>query len=311
MAVAASLNVNLTATSGQFTSTMTKATKTMQIVGATATGIGRAVKGLVVAAAAKKAFNFITHAVGDIHDLAEGAEKAGFSLSKMDRVKLGSAQVAAEKISGAFDNMKLQLVSGLTPAIQFVAEAMTSFTNQSINGFSLMEIAGRAAGAVVILIGKSWQTSAKLMAQAMVPVAEATAGVAAMIAETSMKFMDIAGASKYAKIAERAGRLAESLKGIDASLKWDEILSWPEFKATATGIQMEAKKIKEIMAPKAISAGSQESALFDFKRRETAMRAKQDPRQQAAEKQVALLGKIDRGIARLIQIQGETTVVNA
>jgi len=312
MAVAASLNVNLTATSGQFTSTMTKATKTMQTVGATATGIGRAVKGLVVAAAVKKAFNFITHAVGDLEDLATSAEKAGFGLSKIERDKLGTAQVAAEKMSGAFDKMKLQLVAGLAPAIQHTAEIMTWFTNQSVIGLSAMELVGKAVGVAVIIAGKTFQGGIKLIAKGLVPIAETVAGITAAIAEAAVAMGDIETGSKFAKFSIEAGKAAQDLKGIDASVDWDKIFSWPELKITSSNIQSEAKKIKDLEAPKAIGFGSQESALFDFKRRESMIRSKQEKDgQKPADKQLGVLNTIHRDLVRLIQLQGETTVLTA
>jgi hypothetical protein len=310
MAIAASLNVNLTATSGAFTSTMNKAGKTMQSVGAAATGVGRLVKGFVVAAVVKKAFNFVTHAIGDVEKLAESAAKVGVSFSAINLAKLGTVQKDSANITGLFDAMKLQLLTGLAPAIQFVSDAFAKLTSTTIGGFTLMEIYGKGVATVVIVIGKAFQVVAKLMVKALIPVAEAVAGLSVMIAEAATKMGQTGIASKFQRIAGQAGAIGQSLQGIDASLKWEEIFSWPEFKATAAGIQMEAKKIKEITAPESIGFGSQASALFDFRKREAA-RAKQDPKQQAADKQVAILGKIDRGIARLIQLQGETTVVNA
>lgn len=296
MAVAASLNVNLTATSGQFTSTMTKATATMQKVGSSATAISRAVRGFATVAIARRAFGFITHAVGDVESLAKSAEHAGYALSKMERTKLGSSQLAAEKVSGAFDKMKLQLVAGLGPAIQKTSELMTWFTSQGVNGFSLMELAGRAVGAGVIVIGKGFQITAKIMSKALAVVSDAVAGLSLLISDAADALGDFETAATFrdsATIAEQVGR---DLRSIDASLDWKEIFSWPEFKATADDIIKTKQKIE---APTAIGFGSQESALLDNRRRESMLRAVQNRQQKPDDKQAALLTSIKGLLAKI------------
>lgn len=311
MAIAASLNVNLTATSGQFTSTMTKAAGTMKKVGTTASLVGRTVKGFIAASAAKKAFNFISHAVGDLTELAKTAEAAGFSLSKMERIKLGTAQVDADRLGAAFAKMKLQFIAGLAPAIQHTAELMTWFTNTTVAGFSLMELAGKSVGAVIIVIGKSIQITAKLMAKSLIPFAEAIAGISVSISELAMKFGDLKTATKFADIAEKAGKIGQSLQTIDGQLDWDKIFDWPDFKVKANDIKMEAKAVKkELEIPQGIKLGTGADAIFGYRQKQMRADAKNNP-QAAANKQVQLITETNRKLAELIRLQSETTVVTA
>lgn len=311
MAIAASLNVNLTATSGQFTSTMTKAAGTMKKVGTTASLVGRTVKGFIAASAAKKAFSFISHAVGDLTELAKTAEAAGFSLSKMQKLKLGTAQMDAVKLGAAFAQLKLQFVSGLAPAIQYVTGLFARLTNTTIAGFSLMELAGKSVGAVIVIIGKSIQITAKLLAKALTPFAEAIAGIAVSIAELATKFGDLKTATKFAEIAEKAGKIGQSLKTIDGQLDWEDIFAWPEMKVMANEVKMEAQAVKkELEIPQGIKLGTGADAIFGYKQKQMRMEAKNNP-QAAANKQVQLITETNRRLAELIRLQSETTVVTA
>jgi len=312
MAVAASLNVNLTATSGAYTSTMTKAGSTLERLGKTATSINRGFKSVVAFTGLKKGINFVTSAIGDIDKLKVSAAKAGFAFSEMDTATLSRVQMIAEKAGGAFDAMKLQLLIGLAPAITFVTDLFERMATITIDGFSAMEIAGKSVGATVIVIGKAFQAVYSVIQTGLLGLQVILKGIVDLGAKAFGAIGQTAKANElkaYSAVLEKA----IDMQAADIAIDWEKILSWPEAQkagARAGGAAAAAMK-SAITAPQAISAGSQASALFDFRKREAAIRAKQDPKQKADEKQVALLGRIDRGIARLIQLQGETTVVNA
>ena len=314
MAIAASLNVNLTATSGAFTATMTKAGSTLEKLGRTATSINRGFQGVVAFTGLKKGINFVTSAIGDIDKLKASAAGAGFAVSDVDSAKLSGVQKVAEQAGGAFDAMKLQLLVGLAPAIEFVSESFRNLSTMTIGGFGVMETAGKVVGGVVIVIGKIF----KSVYLAMRTGINGLQFIVAKLAAGAAKALDAVGATDKAREMRNFAAVMEKavqMQGAELNKEWGDVFSWPEAKTNLSSIKagavQAAKEVKAITAPESITAGSQASAMFDFKRRAAAIQAKKDPGQQAADKQVGLLGGIDRKLARLIQLQGETTVVNA
>lgn len=316
MAVAASLNVNLTATSGQFASTMTKAGSTLQRLGKNTTSISRSIQGFLAVETIKKGVSFITRAVGEIEDLAKSAENAGFAFNAMDKQKLGGVQVAAQKAAAAIDAMKLRLLIGLAPAIEYVSQAFQKLSTVTVNGFNVMEQAAKAVGATVIVIGKTFN-SVFLVIRSGVTVLQAAV---AKLSAGAAKALDLVGASdkakemkEFAAVLEKAAELSFD----DLGKEWADIFKWPEAKANLDGIKVEAKaaakEVKAITAPEAISFGSQASALFDFRRREARIRAKQEQQinKPKDDKQVSLLNDIKKGIQQLVRLQGETELLTA
>lgn len=299
MAVAASLNVNLTATTGNFSSNITKAGGTLTKLGKTASTIGSMMKFNAVAAVAKKAFNFVTDAIGDIDKLVESAKSVGIQFSSVDASRLGTVQTAAAKISGTFDAMKLQLLVGLAPGIQFVSDMFTRFSQVTVGGFTLIELYGKYASISLTVLGKGVQIIIKMIAQNAIRMTAFYEKMATGASQVAAYFGDIETAMKFDKVGSEIGKISKSLTAVDNAFKWEEIFSWPDFKATAGGIITESQKVKEAIAPAAISFGSQADALFSFKRREAAIRERQAQRGNPQDKQAALLTGIKGLLARI------------
>lgn len=313
MAIAASLNVNLTATSGQFTSTMTKAAGTMKKVGATAKTLSGAVRSFVAFESIKKAVNFVARAVAEIDELAVAAARVGVSLSRTDVSKINQIKAAASRAADSVDAIRLQFVLGLAPAIAWTAGIMEQFITQGIGGFSTMRVIGESVGTVVIVIGKAIQVVANALnivgnyfTVMAADIIRATAAVAEFIGE-----LEKADELRY--IADSLERNAVSNIMGDLG-EWEDIFAWPEMKDTADLMIGKMNEIgaakKELEVPQGIKLGTGADAIFGYRQKQMRIDAKNNP-QAAANKQVQLITETNRKLAELIRLQGTTTVVTA
>ena len=302
MAIAASLNVNLTATSGQFTATMSKAGSSLAKLSKAANNLATGIKSFFFLETLKKGLNFITHAVMGIEELKKSAADAGFTFSAFDLRKFDRIKMLGDKINGSFAAMKLQLLVGLAPAIAYVSQEFERFSTSTVGGFTAMELTGKATAGAVIIIGKAFQTVYTIINEGVRGLQVGLKGIVTVAAKAAELVGTAERAKEFNTMAENLGR-ALDMSGKDLKADWESIFSWPDaqkagMKAGAAGA---AAMKAAIQAPSAIGFGSQESALFDFKRRETQLRASQQNKQKldANNPQVAVLNRVERVLMRI------------
>lgn len=313
MAVAASLNVNLTATSGQFTSTMTKAMGTMKTLGTTAKSIGQGIKSFAVIETLKKGVQFVKAAVANMDELAKSSARVGVAVSKTDFSRLERIKASAARISDSFDAMKLQILIGLAPALDFLAAKFSELARLTVANFSVMQTVGKAFGGTIIVIGKIYQGIFALMESTIVGL---QANVLRLV-DVTIKALKLLGqADKAAELEDfRKGLKMQVDLGVKTqSLAWKDIFKWPD-DVTAGAItdmqKIEMAKNKAFEVPQGIKLGSSADAIFGYKQKAGRVNAANNPQAAAANKQVGLLAEIKRDIHEMLRLQGATTVVTA